>query len=247
VRPPPLPQQIDVLQRVLERVATMQDDGGPPPFVVFDLDGTLYDNRQRTLQILTEYADEVELEYPEVAGCLRPLEVENVRYLLSTTLKDCGLTHVDVVRDITSYWQQRFFNDEYMSYDVPFEGAPEYVSACHESGATVVYLTGRDVPGMLLGTVASLRDHGFPFGVAGVELVLKPDATLSDEAFKRSALPTLGRVGRLVGFFDNEPANCNQALAAYPDAEVALLETQKVPGAPEPVAGVYHVTDFRIL
>jgi len=95
--------------------------------------------------------------------------------------------------------------------------------------------------------VASLRDHDFPVGIAGVELVLKPDPMLGDEAFKRSALPTLLRVGEVIGVFDNEPANCNLAKTTFPDSDVALLETQKVPGAPDSESGIHHVTDFRIL
>ena len=228
-------------------MATLHEEPGPPPLVVFDLDGTLYDNRPRTLQILRDYAEDVRAEYPDVAGCIETLDIESIRYLLSTTLKDCGLKHVDVVRDITHWWQERFFSDDFITYDLPNDGAPEYVNACHESGASIIYMTGRDVPGMLLGTIASLRDHDFPVAVAGVELVLKPDATLPDEAFKRAALPTLTRVGQVVGFFDNEPANCNIARQIFPDADVALLETQQVPGAPDADDGVHHVTDFRIL
>ena len=225
----------------------MADDGGPAPLVVFDLDGTLYDNRPRTLQILMEYADEVREEFPDVAECLTSLSGDGVRYLLSDTLRGVGVTDVHVVRDISSYWHERFFSDDYLHCDVPSEGAADYVNACHEAGAIVVYLTGRDVPGMLLGTVASLRDHGFPLGKAGVELVLKPDAGLADEAFKRMAVPTLGRVGEVVGFFDNEPANCNTALGCFPDADVALLETQRVEGAPDPDDGIHHLMDFRIV
>jgi beta-phosphoglucomutase-like phosphatase (HAD superfamily) len=235
------------LQRVLERVATVSEEGGGPPLVVFDLDGTLFDNRSRTVQILLEYAEEVRAEFPEVADCLATLEADRLHYLLSDTLRAVGLTHVDVVRDITHYWRERFFSDDYLAYDVPNQGAPEYVNACYDAGATIIYLTGRDVPGMLLGTVASLRDHDFPVGVAGVELVLKPDPMLGDEAFKRGALPTLMRVGEVIGVFDNEPANCNLAKGVFPDAEVALLETQKVPGAPDVESGITHVTDFRIL
>ena len=108
-------------------------------------------------------------------------------------------------------------------------------------------MTGRDVPGMLLGTVASLRDCGFPIGVAGIELVLKPDANLPDESFKRGALPTLERLGDMVAFFDNEPANCNLAKAMYPDALVVALETQKVPYAPALAHDVAVVADFRLV
>ena len=245
MRPPPLPQQINVLEDVLERAAEASA-AGEAPVIVFDLDGTLFDSRARTQIILLEYAAEIESDYPEVAAQLRPIEVENIQYLLSTTLRDCGLTHPDVVRDITHFWRERYYSDEYLQYDLPAEGAAEYVDACYESGATILYLSGRDIPGMLLGTVSTLRDHGFPLAKPGVELVLKADATLPDEAFKRAVIPTLNRVGEVIAFFDNEPANCNAALAAFPDAWVTLLETQKVPGAPDPDVGVHHTTDFRI-
>jgi len=228
-------------------VSAAAESGGQPPLVVFDLDGTLYDNRARTLQILMEYANEVRDEYPDVAAALETLEAARVQYLLSDTLRECALTHMDVVRDVTQYWRDRFFTDDYVSYDAVTEGASEYVRACHEAGAVVVYLTGRDIPGMLLGTMASLRDQGFPIGVAGVEVVLKPDATLSDEAFKRSALPTLQRVGDVEAFFDNEPANCNLASQLYPEATVALIDTQAVPGAPPSDPSVELISDFRLI
>ena len=214
---------------------------------MFDLDGTLYDNRPRTLQILMEYSDEVRQHDPEVADALSTLDGQKVRYLLSDTLRECALSHPDVVRDVTQYWRERFFSDDYCGFDVPMDGAPEYVRTCYEAGASIVYLTGRDVPGMFVGTVASLRDHAFPLGVAGVELVLKPDATLADEAFKRSALPSLNRAGEVIAVFDNEPANCNIARGLFPTAEIALLDTQKVPGAPELDPNVSLITDFRLL
>ena len=99
---------------------------------------------------------------------------------------------------------------------------------------------------MLLGTVASLRDCGFPIGVAGIELILKPDANLPDEAFKRGALPTLNRIGEMVAFFDNEPANCNLARGMFPESLVVLLETQRVPYAPPLAEDIEVVADFRI-
>lgn len=216
-----------------------------PPLVVFDLDGTLYDNRPRTLQILMEYAEEVRDQDPEIAQALLRLENESVQYLLTDTLRGVGIHHTEIVRDITSYWNARFFSDDYISYDQPMPGSQEFARACYDAGASIIYLTGRDIPGMFLGTVASLRDCGFPLGVAAVELMLKPDAGLADEAFKRGALPTLDRVGDVIAFFDNEPANCNLARQIYPDATIALIDTQSVPGAPPPDEGVELISDFR--
>lgn len=236
-----------MLSAALERMATWTHrDDARTPVVVFDLDATLYDNRPRTLEILMEYREQVLERQPEVADAIATLTADHVEYLLSDTLRGCGVTAAGMIAEITRFWHERFFTDEYLQHDAPMEGAAEYVRACHEAGCIVVYLTGRDVPGMFLGTVASLRDCGFPIGVAGTELVLKPDANLPDEAFKRGALPTLDRLGDLVAFFDNEPANCNLAKAMYPDCTVVLLETQKVPYAPEPAPDVEIVSDFRM-
>lgn len=214
---------------------------------VFDLDATLYDNRPRTLEILMEYREEIADTHPDVADALLSLTSERIEYLLSDTLRGCGITRADIVSDVTRFWHDRFFTDEYVLHDVAYEGAPEFVRACHDSGAVIVYLTGRDIPGMLVGTVQSLRDQGFPIALAGTEVVLKPDANLPDEAFKRGALPTLERLGEVVAFFDNEPANCNLAKAMFPDATVVLLETQRVPYAPELAEDIEVVADFRMI
>jgi phosphoglycolate phosphatase-like HAD superfamily hydrolase len=244
VRPPPLPHQLDVLRQLLGEIAAHPDK--PAPVVVFDLDATLFDNRPRTLEILMEYREAIAAEDPELADALLTLEIGSVHYLLTDTLKECGVYRADLVKEISAFWHERFFTDEYVACDVPMAGAPEYVRACYEAGAVIVYLTGRDIPGMLVGTVAKLRDDGFPIAVAGTELILKPDPNMSDEAFKRTALPTLDRVGDLLAFFDNEPANCNLAKAMFPEATVVLLETQKVPGAPEPDRDVEILADFRL-
>lgn len=232
---------------MLERITQIDGETGRAPVVVFDLDGTLYDDRPRTQQILLEYAEEIRADFPEVASALSMLDADQVKYLLSDTLRGCALTHPDVVRDVTSYWRDRFFADDYLRYDVPLEGAPEFARACHEAGAIIVYMTGRDIPGMLLGTLSSLRDRGFPIAVAGVECVLKPDATMPDEAFKRTALPSLLKLGEVLAFFDNEPANCNVAMQIFPDSTSVLVDTQRVPGAPDPDAGIETIRDFRLL
>jgi len=244
VQPPPLPHQLHVLQQI---VAAVRDwEGERAPVVVFDLDATLFDNRPRTLEILMELREDVAGEDPELADALLHLDVNKIEYLLTDTLKGCGIYRADLVKTVTGYWHDRFFTDEYIACDLPLPGAPEYVRDVHEAGAVVVYLTGRDIPGMLVGTVAKLRDEGFPFAVAGTELILKPDEHMHDEAFKRGALPTLARLGEVVAFFDNEPANCNLCTRLFPDSVVVALETQKVPGAPELAAGVQVVADFRI-
>jgi hypothetical protein len=240
---PPLPPQVEFLDRVIARVRTPGEGG--PPVVVFDLDGTLYDNRARTQRILADYADGIRGALPEIADSLSSLDRESVAYMLADTLHGCGIHRVDAVQAITAHWRERFFSEAALAYDETVHAAAAYVRACHQAGATVVYFTGRDVSRLLGATVHGLRDRGFPIGVAGVELLFNPDATLPDEAFKRVAMSSLARIGRVVAVFDNEPANCNVARQHHPDALVGRVETQQVPGSPELVAGVTSIRDFR--
>ena len=98
---------------------------------------------------------------------------------------------------------------------------------------------------MGIGSFRSLRDHGFPIGVPGTELVLKPDAAMADEAFKRLEAPKLARVGAIIASFDNEPGNCNTILEQNPTCESILVDTQHLPGAPPLHPGVQVIADFR--
>ncbi len=245
--PPPLPHQVEFLQRVLDRVSMADADGGQPPIVVFGVDGALYDSRPRTLQILLEYAEEVRAEDPEVGEALAGLTLDRVHYLLSNTLRECAITHADIVRDVTSFWRERFHTDDYATLDVPVPGAVDYVRALHEAGAGIAYLSGRDIPGMLLGTITSLRDYGFPIAEAGVQLVLKPDGTLGTGAFKRNVLPAIGRRGDVIAVFDDQTSSCEMAKGLFPEADVGLVDTwmEEEPLAPD--AGIGHLRDFRLL
>ena len=217
----------------------------PTPVVVFDLDGTLMDNRPRTCAILHDYSASIEARHADVAKRLRDARPDELAYLLTESLERLGITHVDLIAEATAFWRERFFADGYLMHDAALPGAVDFAKACYDAGAILVYLTGRDLPLMGIGSFKSLRDLGFPIGIAGTELVLKPDAAMPDEAFKRDTAPVLARVGKVVAAFDNEPANCNIFQRLYPDAKSVLVDTQHMPGAPPLDAGVSVVVDFR--
>jgi hypothetical protein len=220
----------DLFRRIYARCAQRTKVG--PPVVVLDLDGTLMDNRPRTVAILRDLGEMWGDRHEHAATALRAASVDGLAYLLSDSLRKLGIVEPAVVAEANEYWRSRFFSDEDLRHDVAIAGAVSFVRHCHQLGATIVYLTGRDLPMMGLGTFASLRTLGFPLGVAGVEFILKPDANMADEAFKRMIAPTLARVGEVVASFDNEPANCNVFKEAYPSAEIVFVDTQHVPGAP---------------
>ena len=176
------------------------------PVVIFDLDGTLYDNRPRTIRILHAFAAALEHEHARDAAVIRALGPDDLSYLLDDTLLPRGVDKA-VVERAKRVWFSRFFTDAACADDVPVRGAVPFARACYDRGATVVYLTGRDIPGMLVGTVRTLRDDGFPIGVPRTELVFKPT-------------------------FENEPGNCNMFRARWPDSHAVLVTTQHAPGAP---------------
>lgn len=248
--PPPVYSRISdeeartLYSRILERCAARTPKG--PPVLVLDLDGTLMDNRPRTVAILHDLAKLWRDKHPEAAAALETCNAERLAYLLNDSLRRLRIVEPALVGEATEYWRSRFFADEDLRHDTALAGSVHFVRECHMRGATVVYLTGRDLPMMGLGTFASIRTLGFPIGVAGVEFILKPDAQMADEAFKRMIAPTLARVGEVVASFDNEPANCNLFKEAYPEADIVFVDTQHVPGAPALREDVPVVADFAI-
>jgi hypothetical protein len=235
--------QRDVLKAVLRRCRAERSRG--TPVVVFDLDGTLMDNRPRTTAILREFADRCRERDPELARRLEGVRTTDVAYRLADSLERLGAAAGHLLDEMQGFWKDRFFADPHLVHDTPLAGSVEFAHACHSAGAVLVYLTGRDLPMMGVGTFQSLRDLGFPIGVAGTELVLKPDAELPDETFKRQAAPDMARLGHVVAAFDNEPGNCNVMRAHYPDAHIVFVDTQHTPEAPSLDDGIHVVRDFR--
>lgn len=212
--------------------------------VVFDLDGTLLDNRPRTVAILNEAAVQWAADHPEATAAIRSLDPKQLGYLVTDALRERGVDEA-LVGEALEVWKQRFFRDDTLAHDVPLSGAVEFARACYEAGGNLAYFTGRDLPNMALGSLASLRDRGFPVGVPGTELVLKPDFETPDLDFKRAVTPQLERIGRVVATFDNEPGNCNVFHEFFPEATHFLLLTQHAPNPPQLASGVRVIQDFR--
>lgn len=217
---------------------------GARPVVVFDLDGTLFDNRPRTLSILRELGDALGGTHPHVTRAIMEMEASNLVYGITDSLAKHGIIDPDVAGRAVAFWKARFFRDEYLVHDVPLPGAARFASDCWEAGATLLYLTGRDLPDMSVGSWMSLREHGFPIGRVGTELVCKPSFDIPDEDYKRDVAPIVARLGEPIASFDNEPANCNAFLRAYPAMSSVLLATQHAPNPPALDDGVVVLRDF---
>ncbi len=212
---------------------------------IFDLDGTLFDNRTRTMFILREIAEKYDSACPALAGAFtRFQELSVVDYSLPVTLKRLGVRSRRERDLVEKEWTARFFSDEYQRYDMPLPGAKAYVEKVHRAGATVIYLTGRDVGRMLVGTTEVLRLYGFPVGVAGTMTIVKKEFSQSDGLFKREVSGYIDRLGEVVALFENEPANANILHARFPGAASFFVETQHSPGAPRLAQGIHRIKDF---
>jgi hypothetical protein len=237
-------QQARLLSGLIERIREAEKRF--TPLVVLDLDGTLVDNRPRTCAILHELAEHWADTHPHHSERLKQARYEALEYLLADNLRLLGIEEDETIALALDFWKQRFFYDERLRHDIALDGSVEFARACYDAGATLVYFTGRDLPNMALGTLASLRDLGFPIGIPGTELVLKPSAELSDEIFKREVTPLMRRSGVVTAAFDNEPGNCNIFKELFPETDVFMLDTQHFPGAPPLDPRVHVIGDFSL-
>jgi hypothetical protein len=251
VPPPKYPRlsndrKTTLLRRILDRSSATHSHGGRS-CVVFDLDGTLVDNRPRTLAILRELAEHwaAQALYPTEVARLRTTVLGELAYLASDSLALLGVSGA-AAQLAETFWKIRFFSDDYMKHDVALPGAVDFAKGCHERGANLIYFTGRDLPNMGVGSWLSLRDLGFPIGVPGTALVLKPDFDMPDEVYKRTQGPELKRMGTIVGAFDNEPGNCNVLLEQNAGVDSVFIDTQHLPGAPALAPEVAVIDDFRV-
>lgn len=213
-----------IIEQIREQVIR-ESVGDELPIVVFDVDGTVFDNRYRTTAILRDFVRKDTDFSTEAADTILSLEPGHVRYYMVDTLKDVGVNDLFFIEGASQYWSGNFFTNNYLDRDEPIPGAVEYVNSLHEAGAMIVYLTGRDQPNMLEGTVAHMREVGFPIGIDRTILIMKPVPYSPSYPFKRTAYQTIDKMGRVVAVFDNEPSYANEVKKHWPWAQIVLLRT----------------------
>lgn len=214
--------------------------------IVFDLDGTLLDNRPRVVRILHELADVWASKHRAAADQCRAATTEGIVYGLADNMRRLGVHDEALIAEAFTFWRDRFFYDAYMKYDTATPGALSFVKACHEQGALIVYLTGRDLPNMALGTFGSLRDLGFPIGVPNTSLITKPTFEMPDTDFKLAVAPQLSLHSPVLASIDNEPANVNLFLQLHPESLGVLIDTQHAPDPPELDARAHVIDSFEL-
>lgn len=219
--------------------------------VLFDLDSTLYEVGPRTHQILREWCESPESrDYPQVAGVLKNLKKEAVGYSLNDTFQTLGLdvgapAVASVLKMLKPFWVERFFTSKYLSFDHAYPGAADFVKKVYQMGAQVVYLTGRDEPGMGDGTRQNLIRDGFPWKVERTHLLLKPTFNEPDLEHKVNAGNYIKKHGTLIASFENEPANIAALHEVFPDAMHVFVDTVYSDHGALPRQGLYRINGFE--
>ncbi|MEP7029080.1 MAG: HAD family hydrolase [Candidatus Eisenbacteria bacterium] len=232
---------------VFARIAAARA-AGRTAIAIFDIDGTLLDPAARTREIFTLAFDGpdpvVHPPRPDLAAAIRTLPLSDHAYEPESTLAKIGVTDTAFVRALKTRWSQDFFSNRFLSRDEAMPGAVSYCDSLHAHGCTIAYFTGRDAPRMYGGTAQSLLERGFPAGIPGTMLVLKPDRTLPDFEYKKSALDTFAGYGMVIAVFENEPRNINLLHERFPEALAFYLDTRHSSGAPAVDPGIAWLKDY---
>lgn len=209
---------------------------GRPQVIIFDIDDTLIDCRYRKLRIFQEFIQEPDIQsrFPEACQLLATLSLEQVCFRVSECLRQIELDHPEFEQELTAYWRRLYFTTPYLLFDEAFPNAVEFVHRCLSFDCQIVFLTGRDEPGMGEGTRRRLTELGFPFPHERVQLILKPDPSQSDLEFKKEALARIDEIGHVIATFENELRNLNMMAEHYPDALLFYRQTLQSPNPPEP-------------
>ena len=231
--------------RLLAEVRARAQASGRSGAIVFDLDSTLFDNRPRQARILREFGA------AHAVPALAAASPEHwTSWSVTRAMTAAGLPLEEAKRlapSARTFWRERFFTSAYCVDDVLITGARAYLGRLIESGARIVYLTGRWTE-MERGTIACLAAEGAPVPDGDrVHLYMKPTLEESDDEWKRRATRLVDDSlagGRVLAAFDNEPAHLNIHHAAWPEALTIRLATDHS-GREIPVAdGIPSIADF---
>lgn len=183
---------------------------------IFDLDGTLFDVTPRTMEIVRQFSanSEHQAAFTEHHVVLKGLQREDYAYSLEKTLLQKGIDHQHpsneaFFKQLLRFWRKHFFSDPYLQYDHAYPGAVDFVNALHALDIEIIYLSGRSDHNMKLGTIESLRHHGFPISCEQYSFYLKPRHIEDDLEFKVSSFAEIAKQGEIVFSIDNEPRNVN--------------------------------------
>lgn len=220
--------QPQILNEILTSLRNLQAEG-KKSLIVFDLDSTLFDVSPRIERVLLDFASEPshQSRFPEHVPIIKTVKTHRRDWGIRGTLKRAGLDghHPELQECVRQYWVTHFFSNEYLHFDIPYDGSVEFVKKVHGFGAEIIYLTGRDVERMGSGSIEVLKKWEFPLDQQA-QLVLKPHRSLDDGLFKRDWFLDLPLASyEKIWLFENEPVNVNLIRQHLPQVEMVFMDS----------------------
>lgn len=226
-------------------IGKIEKENDLKPFILFDLDSTLFDNSPRVHKIIQDFINDHKDIYPEYTDKMKSIKRQDIVWGIKENLKKIDLHDEDIVNKVIKYWYDRFFSNEYI-IDVPLKGSSNFIKDLENSGVRIIYLTGR-FESMREGTERNINEHGFPLDPNGGNLVLKPDPRMPDDTFKHQSMEKMKSFGNMIAGFENEPVNSNIFQDHFPKSEIFFLETNHSLNPPNLNDKVHTIKDFTYL
>ncbi len=188
---------------------------GKPVTVVFDLDNTLFDTRERTLLAGKRFD-----EWNGTAYFKGARATDMMRDGLETALH-LGLPQT-IAMEFQEFWSTEFWTPGNLKVDRPMDDVMAWARKAKAAGATVKYLTGRTAP-FHAASVAALNAAGLATPAADV--ICKPNMSVRTAHFKVEQLNLLAAKST-VGFFLTESRRDLAAVVeAAPAANPVALDS----------------------
>ncbi|SMF55656.1 HAD family hydrolase [Pseudobacteriovorax antillogorgiicola] len=236
---------IDPKASIESKIEQVQSKGDLA-LVIFDIDDTIIDCRHRKLKVFRDFCsqDQIQDQFRQESEIVLNANIQDIAYRVTDCMKNLGIKSIDFVEQLATFWVGNYFTYPYIKDDLPFPGAESFVQGCHNAGAHIVYLTGRDEPGMGRGTREILAKLDFPWKNDDTSLFMKPDPAMDDFSYKKAVLNDIAKLGTVVASFENELKNLNQMAAHFPEALMYWRNTLYLPDPPEPHPKVETLSHF---
>ncbi len=217
------------LRKIIEKVkeTSLQKQKS---LVVFDLDSTLFDVSPRIQKILNDFGNNPanQSRFPDSCRILSQIQTQRADWGIKDALHRAGLDgdHPELHHALKEFWRKSFFSNEYLEYDIPYDGALDFVQNLYDAGADIVYLTGRDIPRMGVGTDKVLLKWKFPLDFTQAVSCLKPKKEMDDAQFKSDFFAKIPEgTYQKIWLFENEPVNIHLVRNDHTHVEIIYFES----------------------
>lgn len=242
----PPPQPVSPLWEKISQRVTRAHRKNLRPIVVLELDRALLDPRPRELAILKAYgSQELATVRPKAAQKIAALTLASIQGGVRKTLSAAGIQEDAVINNAAVFRAQNFFSGTYLHVDEPLLGAVAWVRSLYSKGARIIYLSRRNHQEQLVGTMQTLHKLGFPIGIRGSELIMRPKDGMSNAVFLQGVTTYLRGSGKVVAILADTAANANIHRRAYAKAKVLLMAASQAPNPGIPLLpGIARVYGF---